>query len=133
MEAGLTVEDSFLTGSYARSTMIAPLKDADVDIFVVMDSSYFCNYEHGQNGGQAGLLDRVKAVLTRTYTRTPDISRNGQGALCRFPFLDEFPSLDRYTDCHPVRRCRCPGLLRFREQPCGGWNYFNNRFRYFRP
>jgi hypothetical protein len=60
VEAGLAVEDSFLTGSYSRSTMIAPLKDADVDIFVVLDPQYFHNYDQGQNGGQAGLLDRVK-------------------------------------------------------------------------
>ena len=30
VENNLTVLDSFLTGSYSRSTMIAPLKDADV-------------------------------------------------------------------------------------------------------
>jgi tRNA nucleotidyltransferase (CCA-adding enzyme) len=58
VEAGLQVEDSFLTGSYSRSTMIAPLKDADVDIFVVLNPKYFHNY-NGQNGGPAGLLDTV--------------------------------------------------------------------------
>ena len=35
---GFTVLESFLTGSYARSTMIAPLKDADIDIFIVLDA-----------------------------------------------------------------------------------------------
>ena len=29
----MTVERSFLTGSYVRSTMIAPLADSDVDVF----------------------------------------------------------------------------------------------------
>jgi hypothetical protein len=33
----MTVIDSFLVGSYQRSTMVSPLKEADVDIFAVMD------------------------------------------------------------------------------------------------
>jgi SMODS domain-containing protein len=83
MEAGLEVLDTFLTGSYARSTMIAPLKEADIDIFVVLNPRYYHNY-NGQNGGQAGLLDLVKRTLLKTYTRTPDISRNGQAVTIRF-------------------------------------------------
>jgi hypothetical protein len=38
---GLEVLDSFLTGSYRRSTMIAPLKEADVDVFVVLDAKCY--------------------------------------------------------------------------------------------
>ena len=83
MEAGLDVLDSFLTGSYSRSTLIGPLKDADIDIAVVLDAKYYHHY-NGQNGGQAGLLDYVKRTLLRTYTRTPDISRNGQAVTVRF-------------------------------------------------
>jgi predicted nucleotidyltransferase len=79
----LTVLDSFLTGSYARQTMIAPLKEADIDILVLLDSKYFHQY-NGQNGGQAALLDLVKRTLRKTYTRTPDISRNGQAVTIRF-------------------------------------------------
>jgi len=41
IELKMDVLDSFLTGSYSRSTMIAPLKEADVDIFIVLDSKYF--------------------------------------------------------------------------------------------
>ena len=44
IEGGMEVEDSFLTGSYSRSTMIAPLKEADIDIFVVLNPKYFHNY-----------------------------------------------------------------------------------------
>ena len=33
VEKDLAVSDSFLTGSYSRSTMIAPLKEANIDIF----------------------------------------------------------------------------------------------------
>jgi hypothetical protein len=83
LEAGTTVLDTFQTGSYARSTMIAPLSEADIDIFVVLDAKYYHNY-NGQNGGQAGLLDAVKRTLRKTYTRTPDISRNGQAVTIRF-------------------------------------------------
>lgn len=84
VEAGLKVSDSFLAGSYVRSTMIAPLKEADIDVFVVLNPEYFYNYDKGANGGQAGLLDLVKRTLKKTYTRTPDISRNGQAVSLRF-------------------------------------------------
>jgi hypothetical protein len=96
MEAGMKVLDSFLTGSYARSTMIAPLKEADIDVFVVLDASYYHNY-NGQNGGPAGLLDRVKRTLLKTYTRTPDISRNGQAVTIRFDdfLIDVVPGFYR--------------------------------------
>lgn len=83
LDAGLTVKDSFLTGSYSRSTMIAPLYDADIDIFVLLDVSYYHHY-NGQNGGQAGLLDLIKRILRKTYTQTPDISRDGQAVTIRF-------------------------------------------------
>jgi hypothetical protein len=79
----MTVVDDFLTGSYARSTMIAPLKEADIDIFMVLDPKYYHHY-NGQNGGPAGLLDYTKRTLLKTYTRTPDISRNGQAVTIRF-------------------------------------------------
>src|SRR5690606_36563009 len=36
LEADFTVLDSFLGGSYRRSTMIAPLGEADIDIFIVL-------------------------------------------------------------------------------------------------
>src|SRR6266702_838803 len=84
VEDGLTVTDSFLTGSYKRNTMIAPLSEADVDVFMVLENSYFYTYTDGKSGGQAGLLDLVKRTLRKTYTKTPDISRNGQAVTIRF-------------------------------------------------
>lgn len=77
LDEGLAVLDSFLTGSYSRKTMISPLKDADVDIFVVLDPSYY------KQDGYASLLDKVKGVLKKKY-KTPDISRNGQAVTIRF-------------------------------------------------
>jgi hypothetical protein len=97
VENELIVLDSFLTGSYKRSTMIAPLKEADIDIFIVLDSKYFHNYNNGENGGQAELLDLVKRKIKKTYTRTPDISRNGQAVTIRFEdfVVDVVPSFNR--------------------------------------
>lgn len=97
LEAGLTVHGSFLTGSYSRNTMIAPLKEADVDVFFVLDAKYYYNYNDGQNGGQAGLLDLLKRTLRKTYTRTPDISRNGQAVSIRFDdfMVDVVPGFNR--------------------------------------
>ena len=79
----MTVIDDFLTGSYARSTMIAPLAEADIDVFIVLDPSYYHTY-NGRNGGPAALLEYTKQTLRKTYTRTPDISRNGQAVTIRF-------------------------------------------------
>lgn len=83
LENRLTMIDSFLTGSYRRQTMIAPLKEADIDICIVLDASYHYHY-NGQNGGQAGLLDLVKRNLKATYPNTPDISRDGQAVTIQF-------------------------------------------------
>lgn len=93
----LTVEDDFLTGSYSRNTMIAPLNEADVDIFIVLNSKYFHNYNNGENGEQGGLIDRVKRVLLKTYSKTPDISRNGQAVTIRFSdfVVDVVPGFKR--------------------------------------
>lgn len=93
----MDVVDSFLTGSYSRSTMIAPLAKADVDIFIVLNSKYFHHYKNGQNGGQAGLLDLVKRILKKTYPLTPDISRNGQAVTIRFNdfMVDVIPGFNR--------------------------------------
>jgi hypothetical protein len=97
VESGLTVVDSFLTGSYRRNTMIGPLKEADIDVFVVLDPAYFHNYNGGKNNAQAGLLDRVKRVLLKTYAATPDISRNGQAVTIRFTdfVVDVVPGFNR--------------------------------------
>lgn len=96
VENGLGVLDSFLTGSYARNTMIAPLKEADVDVFIVLAVEYYHRYNN-QNGGQAGLLDLLKRTLRKTYTRTPEISRNGQAVTITFTDfqVDVVPGFNR--------------------------------------
>ena len=91
VEAGFTVLDSFLTGSYSRKTMIAPLSEADIDIFVVLNPSYY------EANGQVSLLDKVKYTLMKTYPRTPEISRNGQAVTITFSdfMVDVLPAFNR--------------------------------------
>jgi hypothetical protein len=76
--------------------MIAPLNEADVDIFIILYNEYFYHYD-GKNGGQAGLLDLLKRALKKTYTKTPDISRNGQAVTITFTdfMVDVVPAFDR--------------------------------------
>ena len=92
----LNVLESFLTGSYSRSTMIAPLKEADIDIFTILDVDYFHHYED-KNGGPAGLLDLLKRSLKKTYLKTPDIIRNGQAVTITFTdfIVDVVPAFYR--------------------------------------
>lgn len=78
VEKEMTVLSSFLAGSYSRSTMIGPLAKSDIDIFVVLDPSYYEKYN------SAALLNRVRTVLLKTYTTTPKISRNGQAVTITF-------------------------------------------------
>lgn len=91
VENGFTVLDSFLAGSYVRSTMITPLKESDVDIFVIIDASYFKKYS------PTTLLDRLRTVLLKTYTLSPKTSRNGQAVTITFTDfkVDVVPSFNR--------------------------------------
>lgn len=72
---GLTVQDSFLTGSYRRRTMIGPLR-ADVDIVTVLDRIY-------RRRGPRAVLDLVKSTLQEEYPSSR-VSRNGQAVTIRF-------------------------------------------------
>jgi hypothetical protein len=85
------VLDSFLTGSYSRSTLIAPLNEADIDIFIVLDSEYY------EKDGQANLLDKIKRTILKTYPQTPKISRNGQAVTITFTdfAVDVVPAFNR--------------------------------------
>jgi hypothetical protein len=92
VKASLDINKDFLTGSYQRSTMIAPLSTADVDIFMVLDSKYFSDYQRNP----AGLLDRVRAILLRSYNNSA-VSRNGQAVTIKFTdfAVDTVPAFNR--------------------------------------
>lgn len=78
LEKDFVVLESFLTGSYRRSTMISPLKEADVDIFVVLHPKYHATH------GQSSLLSSVRASLLKTYTKTPKIRPDGHAVTIAF-------------------------------------------------
>jgi len=59
----ISVVDSFLTGSYARQTMIRPLKDVDFLVQV--------NYGAHKNDNSLQLLNKVRKVLSKAYPSTP--------------------------------------------------------------
>ena len=77
LEKELAVNDTFLTGSYRRNTMIAPLSEADVDVFAILDVKYY------KENGQANLLESVKKALRTTY-QTPEIRPDGQAVTIVF-------------------------------------------------
>lgn len=73
----LSVVGDFLTGSYRRHTLVGPLKQADVDVVVVLDRKY-------KDRGPRAVLELVRKALLVEYTRTPAISRNGQAVTITF-------------------------------------------------
>ncbi len=91
VEKGRKVLDSFLTGSYSRSTLVAPLSEADIDIFIILDPEYY------EEDGQVNLLDKIRRTLLKTYTKTPKISRNGQAVTITFNdfIVDVVPAFNR--------------------------------------
>lgn len=94
LENEMSVLDSFLTGSYCRHTMIAPLAKADIDILVVLSASHY------SASGQKSLLQEVKRVLRSRYPKTPDISPNGQAVTIQFAdfLVDVVPGFNRQGD-----------------------------------
>lgn len=95
----LTVRDSFLTGSYRRHTLIAPMRDADVDIIVVLDRSY-------RRRGPRAALDLVKATLREQYPSSK-ISRNGQAVTISFSdfTVDVVPAFATWWDSDVLDIC----------------------------
>ncbi|MDX0586882.1 nucleotidyltransferase [Sinorhizobium medicae] len=72
------VLESFLTGSYRRNTMIAPLSTADVDVFIVLDPKYYAV------NNQSALLSAVVGTLKKEYPKTPKIKPDGQAVTITF-------------------------------------------------
>jgi len=87
----MEVNDDFLTGSYVRNTLIGPLNNADVDVFIELHSKYF------SQDGYTALLDKVRGVLKKSYTEATDISRNGQAVTIKFSnfAMDIVPGFNR--------------------------------------
>ncbi len=91
LDRDFVINDTFLTGSYRRRTMIRPLKEADVDIFIVFDVKYF------HRDGKKALLESIKKSLRKTYTKTPDIRPDGSAVTITFTDfkVDVVPAFNR--------------------------------------
>jgi hypothetical protein len=89
----ITVVDDFLTGSYMRNTLIVPLKAADIDVFVILDPSYFDNTVNGA----ANVLAKVKRVIDNAYSEATESSRDGQAITIKFSdfMVDVVPAFNR--------------------------------------
>jgi hypothetical protein len=96
---GLSVGGSFLTGSYRRRTLIGPMRDADVDIVVVLDRGY-------RRRGPRAVLNLVKDTLREEYP-TSKISRNGQAVTIGFSdfTVDVVPAFEVWWDSATLDIC----------------------------
>jgi hypothetical protein len=96
---GLKVRGSFLTGSYRRRTLIAPMAEADVDILVVLDREY-------RKRGPRAVLDLMKAALCEEYPSSR-VSRNGQAVTIRFTdfTVDVVPAFETWWESDVLDIC----------------------------
>jgi len=87
----MDILNSFLAGSYPRHTMISPLAESDVDLFIILDSSYYSQFT------PKNLLDKVRRELLKTYNKSPKVSRNGQAVTITFTdfVVDVVPCFNR--------------------------------------
>jgi hypothetical protein len=69
LNAKLWVDRAFLTGSYARQTMIRP--PSDIDLFVVLDYSKHGDAYYKSYSGAQAALERFHTVLKDGYPYTP--------------------------------------------------------------
>lgn len=81
IESSFSIEESFLSGSYSRACMISPLSKSDIDIFFVLGEDHHLYFTENK---PAKLLNDIRAVLLKTYPKTPSISRNGQAVTISF-------------------------------------------------
>ncbi len=96
----MDIVEDFVTGEYMRRSIIAPLEDAHIEFFYVLDTRYLIKYG---DIGQALLLERIKSILQREYSVKGDISRDRNGVTIP---CDEF-----YIDVVPGFRNKAGGFL----------------------
>jgi hypothetical protein len=91
--ASLPVVADFLAGSYARDTLIAPLSEADIDVFVVLNNNAFGPYR----SDPGALLRDIQTILRSRYTRTKGINADGQAVTVGFDAfsVDIVPAFSR--------------------------------------
>jgi hypothetical protein len=111
VERGLEVRGSFLTGSYRRRTLIAPMADADVDIVVLLDRGY-------RKRGPRAVLDLVKTTLREEYPSSR-VSRNGQAVTIRFSdfTVDVVPAFSTWWETDVLDICNSGNDTWIRTNP----------------
>lgn len=117
LRSELTVVSDFLTGSYARDTMLR--QSRDVDVFLVLDINYYTgSYEspayRDQATGPANLLDRIRRLLLNRYPNST-VSRDGQAVRVEFAHvhIDVVPAfVDLYSDGYLIPDSRSNSWLR---------------------
>jgi hypothetical protein len=77
----LTVIDDFVAGSFARKTMIEPLKKASVDLFLVLTPALYL----AAPNGPANLLERVKRCINTSLNQATEASRTAVGITIKYP------------------------------------------------
>lgn len=80
-DATSPVDNSFLIGSWGKSTEIRPPRD--VDLYFVLPSTVYNRLQSYQWNRQSALLQEVKAAIAATYPDT-DMSGDGQVVVVRF-------------------------------------------------
>lgn len=75
----------FLFGSYKKKTNIRPITaQQDVDVIFIMPNSEFEKYDNYKSNGQSALLQKVKDILSTTYSTTNTIKGWGKVVLVKF-------------------------------------------------
>lgn len=78
----LTIKDDFLTGSYSKRTMVRPMADNDIDMFVVFHEQHAANY-HGKPNGPQSIIEYVRSTIKPTYPFT-GTRADGQALVLKF-------------------------------------------------
>lgn len=105
----MTVLDSFLAGSYARSAMIGPFKDADVDNFVVLDASHLkARLTHGyvQWVGLANIIDAVTGGSSATISTCAARNPRSRPSLFSFRITRTICCIAAYLRAGSIRESR---------------------------
>lgn len=76
------INHSLYVGSFGRDTEIS---GSDIDILVELPESTYTRFNNYQGNGQSALLQEVKKVIEKTYSKS---SLKGDGQIISFPFDD---------------------------------------------
>jgi hypothetical protein len=79
--ASVNIENSFLIGSWGKTTTVRPPRD--VDVYFLLPAAVYFRFQPYLHNRQSALLQEVKGVLSRTYPST-EMRGDGQVVVVRF-------------------------------------------------